>query len=124
MLDFVLYWYSLQITSILSHAIFSWGNADETLEVFAKERGIRETEVIGNASNGLVGVHEFHFDTGDEGPVNPFLSSNTASLADDSAKVALGEAKAVGIETDLVLVCGMLIDEVDKSVEDGLFAAL
>jgi hypothetical protein len=117
-----LYWYSLQITSILSHAIFSWGNADETLEVFAKERGIRETEVIGNAGNGLVGVHEFHFDTGDEGTVNPFLSSNTASLADDSAKVALGEAKAVGIVANLVLLGTVLIDELDKTVENGLLA--
>ena len=110
--------------NMLPHAIFSWSDAYETLEVFAKEGRIGEIEIIGNTGNGFVRVHEFHFDSGDKGPVNPFLGSDAAGLSDDGAEIALGEAHAVGIEADLMLMCGMLIDKLDKAVEDGLLTRL
>ena len=67
---------------------------------------------------------QFNLNVFDEGTVNPFLGCGAAGLADNGAKIALSEAHAVGIETDLVFVSGMLVDEGDKSVEDGLFATL
>ena len=89
--------------NMLPHAIFSWSDAYETLEVFAKEGRIGEIEIIGNTGNGLVGVHEFHFDTGDEGAVNPFFSGDAAGLADDGAQITLCQAHAPSVVTYLVL---------------------
>ena len=110
--------------NMLPHAIFSWSDAYETLEVFAKEGGVGEVEFFCDAGNGLVGVHEFHFDSGDEGAVNPFFGGDTAGLTDYGAKIAVGEAEAIGIIADLVLVSSVLVDEIYKAIEDGLFSTL
>ena len=67
---------------------------------------------------------QFNLNVFDEGTVNPFLGGGAAGLADNSSKIALSEAHLVGIEADLVLVSGMLVDEGDKSIEDGLFTTL
>ena len=99
---------------MLPHAIFSWSDAYETLEVFAEEGGVGEVEFFCDAGNGLVGVHEFHFDSGDEG----------AGLSDYGAKIAVGEAEAIGIIADLVLFGTVLIDELNKLVENGLLTRL
>ena len=80
--------------------------------------------LIGNLRCRLVRVAQFYFYTRDEGTVNPVFGCDAACLADNGAQVALSEAHAVGIEADLMLMSGMLVDEVDKPVEDSLFAAL
>ena len=110
--------------NMLPHAIFSWSDAYETFEVFAEEGGVGEVEFFCDAGNGLVGVHEFHFDTGDEGAVNPFFGGDTAGLTDYGAKIAVGEAEAIGIIADLVLFGTVLIDELNKPVENGLLTRL
>ena len=96
--------------NMLPHAIFSWSDAYETLEVFAKEGRIGEIEIIGNTGHGFVRVHEFHFYAHDEGTVYPFLGRDTAGLADNGAQVALGEAETVGIVANLMLLGTVLID--------------
>ena len=67
---------------------------------------------------------QFDLDVFNEGAINPFFGSGAAGLADNSAEIALREAHLVGIETDLVLVSSMLVDEIYKAVEYGLFATL
>ena len=67
---------------------------------------------------------QFDLDVFDEGTVNPFLGGGAAGLAYNSAEIALCEAHLVGIETDLVLMSSVLIDEIYKAVEDGLFSTL
>ena len=105
-------------------SVFLGSKSSEALEVFREEGGIGEVEVVGNAGDGLVGVHQLDFYAHDEGAVNPFLGSDAAGLADDGAEVALSEAEAVGIVADLVLSGTVLIDELDEAVEDGLLARL
>ena len=72
--------------------------------------------------DGLVGIHEFHLDAGDEGTVYPFLGGNAAGPVDDSTEIALGETQARGIIGQLMLLMAMLIDKLNKPVENGLFA--
>ena len=72
--------------------------------------------------DGLVGMLELYFDMLYEGTVNPFLGGGAAGLADDGAEIMLCEAHLIGIETDLVFGRGVLVDEIDKTVEDGLFS--
>jgi hypothetical protein len=57
-----------------------------------------------------------------EGSVDPLLGSGAAGLADDSAKVTFGETHAIGVVADLMLLATVLVDELDKAVEDGLLA--
>ena len=63
---------------------------------------------------------EEHLRLSNESAVDPLLGSGAAGLANDGAKVALGEAHAVGIVADLVLLAAVLVDELDKAVENGL----
>ena len=72
--------------------------------------------------DGVVTVSEENFGLGDEGAVDPLLGSGAAGLVDDGTKVTLGEAHAVGVVADLVLLTAVLVNELDKAVEDGLFA--
>ena len=96
----------------------------DAFKVLAEERGIGEVQFVGNLGDGLTGMHEFHFDAGDEGAVDPFLGSHTAGLADDGTQITLCETHAVGVIADLVLFGIVLVHELDKAVEDGLFARL
>ena len=67
---------------------------------------------------------QFNLDVFDEGAINPFFCGGTAGLTDNGAEIALCEAHLVGIETDLVLVSSVLVDEIYKAIEDGLFSTL
>ena len=90
----------------------------------AEEGWIRKVHLVGDLGNGLVCVFQFNLDVFDEGAINPFFGSGAAGLADNSAEIALCETHLVGIKTDLMFTCGMLIYQVDKAVEDGLFTTL
>ena len=79
-------------------------------------------QFVGDLSDWLVGMHQFHFDAGDESTINPFLGSHTAGLADDGTQITLSETHAISIVTNLVLFGTVLIHELDKAVEDGLLA--
>ena len=70
----------------------------------------------------LVRVAQFYFDASDEGTVYPVLGGGAAGLADDGGQVALGEAHAVGIVAYLVMLGTMLGDQLEETVENGLFA--
>lgn len=59
---------------------------------------------------------------GDERTIYPLFGSDAARLANDGAQIAFGEAHAVGIIGDLVLLAAVLIDELNETVEDGLLA--
>ena len=65
---------------------------------------------------------QFYFDAGNEGTVNPVFSSGAAGLSDDGAQVALGKAHALGIVAYLVMLGTMLGDQLEETVENGLFA--
>ena len=94
----------------------------EALEIFGEEGGIGEVHLLGNLGDGLVGMAQLHLDTGDEGKVNPLFCRRTTCLADDGAEVTLCETHLVGIETDLVLLRGIMVDEIDEAVEDCLLS--
>ena len=66
--------------------------------------------------------HDFR--PGDKGAVYPFLGGGAARLADDGAEVALGEAEAVGVEADLMLLCGVVVDKLHEAVEDVAFVGV
>ena len=108
------------LRSGLRLAVFARCDADETFEVFAEERRVGETEVVGNPRHRFVGVQQFHLDAHDEGTVNPFLGTHPAGLADDAAQITLGQADAVGIERKVVMFGTMQVDEADETVEDAL----
>ena len=108
----------------LSASILSRGRACLAFEVFAKERGIGEVQLVGNLGDRLTGVHQFHLDACDEGTVNPFFSGDAAGLADDGAQIALSQAHPIGIVTYLVLFGTVLVYELNKAVEDGLLPRL
>ena len=78
--------------------------------------------LIGNLRCRLVRVAQFYFDACDEGTVYPVFGGGAAGLADNGAQVALGEAQPAGIVADLVMLCTVLGDELDKAVEDGLLS--
>ena len=67
---------------------------------------------------------QFNLDVFDEGAINPFFCGGAAGLANNGAEIALCEAHLVGIVTDLVLVSSVLVDEIYKAIEDGLFSTL
>ena len=81
-------------------------------------------QFVGNLGNGLTRVHEFYLDTGNEGTVYPFLGRNTAGLADDGTQITLCETHPISVVTYLVLFGTVLVDELDKTVENGLLARL
>ena len=70
----------------------------------------------------MVAVTEENFGLGDEGTINPILGGGAAGLTDDGAKVTLGEAHAVGVIGDLVMLAAVLVDELNEAVENGLLA--
>ena len=70
----------------------------------------------------LVCMAQFNFDAGDEGTVYPVFGGGAAGLSDDGAQVALSEAHAVGIVAYLVMLGTMLGDQLEETVENGLFA--
>ena len=65
---------------------------------------------------------QFDFDAGNERAVYPFFGGDATGLTDDGAEVALGEAHPLGIEGYLMLMRGVLVDEIDEAVKNGLFA--
>ena len=69
-------------------------------------------------------MFQFNFDVFEEGAINPFLGGGAAGLADNGTKIALRKTHLIGIEADLMLSCCMLIYQVDKAIEDGLFSTL
>ena len=106
------------------YAIISWGEADDSFEVFAEERRIGEVQLFSDLGDRFVAVHELHLDAGDERTVYPFLGCDTAGLADDGAKITFSQAETVGVVAYLVLLGAMQVDKLDETVEDGLFARL
>ena len=78
--------------------------------------------LIGNLRCRLVRVAQFYFDACDEGTVNPVFGCDAACLADNGAQVALSEAHAVGIVSYLMMFGTMLGDQLEETVENGLFA--
>ena len=65
---------------------------------------------------------QFYLYASDEGTVYPVLGRDTAGLPDHGAQIALCEAETVGIVAYLVMLSAMLSCQLDKPVEDGLFA--
>ena len=96
----------------------------KTFKEFAEEGWIRKVHLVGDLGNGLVRMLQFDFDVFYYGTVNPFFCGGAAGLADNGTKIALRKTHLIGIETDLVLSCCMLIYQVDKAIEDGLFSTL
>ena len=86
----------------------------DAFKVLAEERGIGEVQFVGNLGDGLTGVHKFHFDAGDEGTVDPLFGCDAARLADNGAKIALGETHAVGIVAYLMLFGTVLVHKLIK----------
>lgn len=78
--------------------------------------------LIGNLCCRLVRVVQFYFDACDEGTVYPVFGGGAAGLSDDGAQVSLSEAHAVGIVAYLVMLGTMLGDQLEETVENGLFA--
>ena len=78
--------------------------------------------LIGNLCCRLVRVAQFYFDACDEGTVYPVFGGGAAGLSDDGAQVSLSEAHAVGIVAYLVILGTMLGDQLEETVENGLFA--
>ena len=70
----------------------------------------------------FVCVAQFYFNAGDEGTVYPVFGGGAAGLSDDGAQVSLSEAHAVGIVAYLVMLGTMLGDQLEETVENGLFA--
>ena len=83
--------------------------ASEALEIFREEGRVRETKIIGNVGNALVGVKQFCLDTGNKGTVYPFLGGDATGLTDDGAQIALREADALGIVVELTVLGAMLV---------------
>lgn len=83
--------------------------ASEALEIFREEGRARETKIIGNVGNALVGVKQFYLNAGNEGTVYPFLGGDAAGLTDDGAQIALREADALGIVVELTVLGAMLV---------------
>ena len=69
-------------------------------------------------------MHQFDLDAGNKSAVNPLLGCHPTGLTDDGAQIAFGEAHAFGIVAYLVVLCTLLVDELQEAVEDGLFARL
>ena len=103
--------------------VFLGCESSETFEVFREEGRVRETKIIGNVGNALVGVKQFCLDTGNKGTVYPFLGGDATGLADDGAQIALCEAETLGIVVELAVLRTMLIHQLDEAVEDGLLTA-
>ena len=78
--------------------------------------------LIGYLRCRLVCVAQFYFYAGDEGTVYPVFGGGAAGLSDDGAQVSLSEAHAVGIVAYLVMLGTMLGDQLEETVENGLFA--
>ena len=78
--------------------------------------------LLGNLRRRLVCVAQFYFDAVDKGTVNPVFGGGTAGLADDSAQVTLCEAHTLSIVADLMVFGAVLGDQLDKAIEDSLFA--
>ena len=75
-------------------------------------------EFVGNLRGLLVCVAQHDFGTGDDGTINPGLGSNAAGGLHHGAEVARGDAEAVGIKVELVLLATMLVDKVEEAIED------
>ena len=69
-------------------------------------------------------MFQFDFDVFYERAVYPFLGSCAAGLTDDGAEIALSEAHLLGIETDLMLACSVLVHQIDETVENSLLTRL
>ena len=106
----------------LLHLVFQRRHACHSFEVFGEEGWIWEAEFLGDLKNGLFGMAEQNFGLSDECAVYPFLRGGTAGLADDGAEVALGEADALCVIANLMLLAAVLVDELDEPVKDGLLA--
>ena len=78
--------------------------------------------LIGYLRCRLVCVVQFYFYAGDEGTVYPVFGGGAAGLSDDGAQVSLSEAHAVGIVSYLMMLGTMLGDQLEETVENGLFA--
>ena len=78
-------------------------------------------EFLGDLENGMVSMTQQDFGLSDEGAINPILGGGAAGLPDDGAEVAFGEAHAFSVIAYLVVLMAMQVDELDESVEDGLF---
>ena len=103
--------------------VFLGCESSETFEVFREEGRVRETKIIGNVGNALVGVKQFHLDTDNEGTVYPFLGGDATGLTDDGAQIALREADALGVVVELAVLGTMLVHQLNEAVEDGLLTA-
>ena len=78
--------------------------------------------LIGNLCCRFIRVAQFYFYTRDEGTVNPVFGCDAACLADNGAQVALGETHAVGIVSYLMMFGTVLGNQLEETVENGLFA--
>ena len=78
--------------------------------------------LIGNLRCRFIRVAQFYFDACDEGTVYPVFGGGAAGLSDEGAQVSLSEAHAVGLVAYLVMLGTMLGDQLEETVENGLFA--
>ena len=101
---------------------FQWRQARETAKIFREKGGIGKVKILGKLRGRLVGVAQLNLDACDECQVYPILGCRAAGLANDGAEIALGEAHAGGIITDLMLLATVQVDELNETVEDGLLA--
>ena len=114
--------HSLGCLLLQALAILSWGHAGLALEILTEKGRIGEVEVFGDLVDSLVGVHQVHLNADDECLIYPSLGGHAARLSDDSAEVTFGEAQALCIITNLMLLGTMLVDKLNEAVEYGLVA--
>ena len=67
-------------------------------------------------------MSQLHLYACDKRAVDPFLGSDAACLTYHSTEIASCETHAFSIVTDVMVLRGILIDEIDEAIEDSLLA--
>lgn len=69
-------------------------------------------------------MFQFHLDTRDDGAVYPLLGRCPTGIMHHRTEITLCQAHLLRKETYLVFLCGILVDKIYETVEDGLFTLL
>lgn len=102
--------------------VVSGRHASEATEVFGEEGGVGEVHLFGYLCSSFVCVAQFYFDSCDDCLVYPFFGGGAGCLSYHCAEVVLCEAHSVCIVCNSVVFGAVLCDELDESVEYGLFS--
>ena len=75
-------------------------------------------ESVGNFYSRQVVVAQHELGSGDDGTVDPLLRRHATGLFHHRSQVTLRQTHTVGIEFHLMFALTMVVDEIDKPVED------